>query len=170
MKGKREHAVEAVLHAATATARYGVADADPPIGAHLVTPRLGYEHHGIYVGDGMVVHYGGFFTGLQRRPVELLSLTHFADGRPVQVRFHARARYSPSEVVARAKSRLGEDHYRLATNNCEHFCEWCLFGEARSVQVERLRAWPRMAALAAARRLKELVLAGQNIRPVAGRC
>lgn len=169
MESKREHAVEAVLHAATSTALHGEADTDPPIGAHLVTPRLGYEHHGIYVGDGVVVHYGGFFTGLQRRPVETLSLTSFACGRPVQVRPHIHARYSPNEVVARARSRLGEDHYRLATNNCEHLCEWCLFGEARSAQVERLRSWPRLAALAAARRLKEFVLAGQNIRPVAGR-
>ena len=31
-------------------------DEEPPIGAHLVTPRRRYCHHGIYVGDGMVVH------------------------------------------------------------------------------------------------------------------
>ena len=24
----------------------------PPIGAHVVTPRRAYTHHGIYVGDG----------------------------------------------------------------------------------------------------------------------
>jgi hypothetical protein len=33
---------------------------------------------------------------------------------------------------------VGEDCYRLFTNNCEHFCEWCLRGEPRSYQVE---AW-----------------------------
>lgn len=28
----------------------GQADLEPPIGAHLVAPRCGYEHHGIYSG------------------------------------------------------------------------------------------------------------------------
>jgi hypothetical protein len=32
----------------------------------------------------------------------------------------------------RARSRAGENCYRLLTNNnCEHFCEWCLRGKAR---------------------------------------
>ena len=38
----------------------------------------------------------------------------------------------------RARSRVGEDCYRLLTNNCEHFCEWCLRGEPRSYQIERV--------------------------------
>jgi hypothetical protein len=29
-------------------------------------------------------------------------------------------------------SRLGERRYRILTNNCEHFCEWCLNGASRS--------------------------------------
>jgi hypothetical protein len=35
---------------------------EPPIGAHIVTPRRGYTHHGIYAGEGRVVQYGGPFT------------------------------------------------------------------------------------------------------------
>jgi hypothetical protein len=34
-------------------------------------------------------------------------------------------------------SRIGENNYRLLSNNCEHFCEWCLRGEHRSEQVDR---------------------------------
>lgn len=30
---------------------------EPPVGAHLVTPRRGYTHHGNYAGDGSVLHY-----------------------------------------------------------------------------------------------------------------
>jgi hypothetical protein len=55
----------------------------------------------------------------------------------------AAARYPPQQVVARARSRLGENEYRLTRNNCEHFCEWCIFGMPRSEQVERFVAWPR---------------------------
>ncbi|MBP4061169.1 lecithin retinol acyltransferase family protein [Aeromonas sp. Prich7-2] len=39
-----------------------------PIGAHLVTPRTGYDHHGIYVGNGKVVHYAGFARGFNTGP------------------------------------------------------------------------------------------------------
>lgn len=43
---------------------------DLPPGAHLTTPRRGYVHHGIYAGDGRVVHYAGFSRILRRGPVE----------------------------------------------------------------------------------------------------
>ncbi|MGG1947245.1 lecithin retinol acyltransferase family protein [Trinickia sp. NRRL B-1857] len=45
-------------------------------------------------------------------------------------------------VVARAQSRLGEDRYRILTNNCEHFCTWCVQGFARSEQVRRCLTHP----------------------------
>jgi hypothetical protein len=43
----------------------------------------------------------------------------------------------------------------MVTNNCEHFCAWCLHGESRSEQIERIFALPRAvaAALLRARRL-----------------
>lgn len=44
--------------------------------------------------------------------------------------------YSPEETVARAESRLGERHYNIATNNCEHFAIWCKTGVSESTQVE----------------------------------
>jgi hypothetical protein len=43
---------------------------------------------------------------------------------------------------------VGEDRYRLLTNNCEHFCEWCLHGTARSFQVEAWLARLRLTLLA----------------------
>ena len=43
---------------------------EPPFGAHMVTPRRGYTHHGIYVGRNRVVQYGGLSHGLRRGPVE----------------------------------------------------------------------------------------------------
>jgi hypothetical protein len=51
------------------------------------------------------------------------------------------------EVVRRARLRLGENRYHLLTNNCEHFCEWCIRGESRSLQVDKLRARLRNAWL-----------------------
>jgi hypothetical protein len=114
---------------------------EPPLAAHLVTPRAFYTHHGIYVGNGRVVHYCGLERGWRRGPVEEVSLKRFACGRSVSVRNDPR-RFGRNEVVARARSRLGELGYRLLTNNCEHFCAWALQGESRSRQVEGILAAP----------------------------
>jgi hypothetical protein len=116
---------------------------EPPPGAHLVTPRIGFVHHGIYVGNGNVVHCGAVSRFLPRGPVEEVSLRYFRRGRPVAVRGGLPAKFRAEEVVYRARSRLDEDRYRLLTNNCEHFCEWCLRDRQRSYQVERLARWVR---------------------------
>jgi hypothetical protein len=116
---------------------------DLPIGAHLVTQRPGYEHHGIYVGNGRVVHYSGFASSAHRGPVEEVELERFAAGHPLTIRSTPSARYVGDEAVRRARSRLGENHYRLLTNNCEHFCAWCLLGESRSEQVHCCLRHPR---------------------------
>ena len=113
---------------------------EPPLGAHLVTPRRGYTHHGIYVGRGRVVQYGGAFLGLRRGPVEEVALLQFARGRAIWLRLEESRQFDRDEVVHRARARLGEDRYSVLTNNCEHFCEWCVRGEPRSHQVDSLFA------------------------------
>jgi hypothetical protein len=124
-------------------------DAHFPLGAHIVTPRLWYTHHGIYVGAGKVVHYQGLASSLRSGPVAMVSLAEFTHGHPVRAQGEVDMAYSGIEVVARACSRLGEDAYDVLRNNCEHFCSWCLTGSARSPQVERLLSNPRAVALAA---------------------
>lgn len=111
---------------------------DLPPGAHLTTPRRGYVHHGIYAGDGRVVHYAGFSRILRRGPVEEVPLAVLARGRGVRVTPPVAPKFDGAARVERARSRLGEDRYRLWSNNCEHFVEWCISGTSRSTQVE---AW-----------------------------
>jgi HRAS-like suppressor 3 len=111
-----------------------------PIGAHLTTPRGLFAHHGIYVGSGRVVNYSGLFRRPRHRVVEELSLSQFTKGFAFRVISGRAARFTGEDAVARARSRLGERRYRLWTNNCEHFCEWCLSGVSQSHQVE---AWKR---------------------------
>ena len=115
----------------------------PPLGAHLITPFLGYTHHGIHVGDGKVVHYGALMYDIIRKPVEEVSLEMFAEGRPLYEVMHAEAAFDSAEVIRRARTRLGEKRYRLLTNNCEHFVEWCLHGVHRSFEVETALNFPR---------------------------
>ena len=134
------------------------------IGDHIFVDRsvLGvklYEHHGIYVGDDMVVHYNGLARGivlekscfeeilsnvvpLDKRniaKVEMTSLEEFASGDVLQVKKHADAPFSGQEVALRAKERIGEQKYNLFINNCEHFCSECIFGEHVSEQVQNVK-------------------------------
>ena len=106
------------------------------VGARLIVSRRGYKHHGIYSGDGRVIHYAGRVRYQQGR-IEEISLQDFVGNRPVyacRVPDSLRAQ----DVVRRARSRLGECRYDLFTNNCEHFCNWCQLGEPRSQQIESL--------------------------------
>ncbi|WP_042267642.1 lecithin retinol acyltransferase family protein [Paraburkholderia heleia] len=115
---------------------------EPPLGAHLVSRRAGYSHHGIYAGGGRVVHYAGLCVSLHRGPIEEVTLERFAAGYEVTVVAHPCAVFVGREAVARARSRLGEDRYRLLSNNCEHFCTWCVDGKGRSDQVRTCIAHP----------------------------
>jgi hypothetical protein len=83
-------------------------------------------------------------------------------------------KFDAREVVRRARSRLGEDRYRLLTNNCEHFCEWCPQGERRSYQIEACHELPSRALLATERlmiSIGECVSAfGKDVLKFSNRC
>jgi hypothetical protein len=115
-----------------------------PLGAHVTTPRRRYTHHGIYAGHGIVIHYAGFSRSWQAGPVEELTLAEFAQGRPLGIVDHPRTPYTAQQIVDRARTRLGEQHYDLLRNNCEHFCNECINAMHRSAQAERfgrLSSW-----------------------------
>ncbi len=110
------------------------------IGDHLVTPRTGYTHHGIYIGNGEVIHYSGFANGQSTGTICITSVKAFANGHDVSVREHFFRRYDGKETVERAHRRLGEDWYNVLINNCEHFVNWCVNGLHSSNQVNNLIA------------------------------
>ena len=136
----------------------------PKIGDHVFVDRsvFGiklYEHHGFYVGDDMVVHYNGLARGivfekscfeeilsnvvpLDKRnvaKVEMTSLEEFASGDTWQIKEHANAPFSGQDIALCAKARVGEQKYNLLINNCEHFCNECVFGEHVSEQVQNAK-------------------------------
>jgi Lecithin retinol acyltransferase len=144
-------------------------DQEPTLGTHLVTSRRGYTHHGIYVGNGMVVHYAGLSRSLHSGPVEEVTMSRFSMGRAVRITVHGDSRYSPQEIVLRALSRLGENKYHVLRNNCEHFCNWCISGLSRSTQVERSLAFPLRALVIAANRANRLPHVLGTLRTMMGR-
>ena len=100
-------------------------------GDHIKADYGMYYHHGIYVGDGQVIAY----SKENNKSVALTSLDEFAQGHAIIKVEHDDAKFSRDEVVDRAYSRLGEDDYNLVFNNCEHFANWCVTGNAKSDQV-----------------------------------
>lgn len=136
-------------------------EAGDVIGVH----RTGYEHYGIYIGNGKVIHYaaeGGDFTGkiciheadfleFIRKGRDFFYL-HFDGKCPIKIyqdeKVYSGDRlpfaninkykiYSPEETVLRARNRMGEEKYNFVTKNCEHFALWCKTDVEESTQVTR---------------------------------
>ena len=71
--------------------------------------------------------------------VEMTSLEEFASGDTWQIKEHANAAFSGQDIALCAKARVGEQKYNLLINNCEHFCNECVFGEHVSEQVQNAK-------------------------------
>jgi Lecithin retinol acyltransferase len=124
-------------------------------GTQLFVSRAGYRHHGIYVGNGRIIHYAGRISHA-RGLIEEILLAEFAQQRAIRIERLPAGSFDAQEIVRRARSRLGERRYDLLRNNCEHFCNWCQLGESRSSQVERL-TWPARLLGGPVRRLRTLL-------------
>lgn len=108
-------------------------------GSHIKTSRLGYSHHGIYCGNGKVIHYSGFAQAFKKGALEVTTLKEFLGSETnwYIVDYPSnKTKYSKEQIIERAMSRVGENKYNLAFNNCEHFAVWCVTGKSESKQVQ----------------------------------
>jgi len=110
------------------------------IGDHLVTPRTGYTHHGLYLGYKEVIHYAGSSLGGPAGRITQVSLDEFCQGNGCTVREYPIRIYGRKESVQRAYKRLGEAQYDVLLNNCEQLVTWCIMGFAYSEQINELVA------------------------------
>jgi hypothetical protein len=128
-----------------------------------------YQHHGIDVGDGTVVHARphDFRNPFGGGRVVRTSWDDFAGSRPVRVCNEPAAMFPADEVVSRALAHVGREGYSLAVDNCEHFATWCATGRRASRQVdivmERVaaacsRAMAAISARSAARAAERVVV------------
>lgn len=124
-------------------------------GDHLVTTRMGYSHHGLYVGNGQVIHYAGFAAGFSKGAISLTSTAEFTQGHAWYIKPHDSALYDAPSRVERAHSKLGEDEYNLFSNNCEHFVSWCFDGKKSSEQVQRATKSTASAVLLAQKYMRQ---------------
>ena len=105
------------------------------IGDHVVTPRIGYTHHGLYLGNKQVMHYEGSSLGDLSGRITQVSLEQFCQGNGCTVREYPIRIYGRKESVQRAYTRLGEAQYDVLLNNCEQFVAWCIMGIGYSEQI-----------------------------------
>lgn len=97
-------------------------------GDHLKISRGVYTHHGIYGGDGTVIHYSQGYDAVPE--IREVPFSEFAEINKVMLvpENESPLRFSAEEAVERARSRLGEKNYNLIYNNCENFVRWCRAG------------------------------------------
>lgn len=105
-------------------------------GPPLTVPGRGYRHHGASAGSGRVIHNARLIR-YRRGCIEEVSPEDFVENRPIQFG-KAPDEACGRDIVRRLRSRLGECRYDLLSNNCEHFCSWCLRGESRSEHIDSL--------------------------------
>lgn len=104
-----------------------------------------YWHHGIYVGDGSVVQFGGRIADKPHARIDEVPLSEFERGGRAIVVDHSDLRwpiarwklpdpYPPERIVARARclAAHGIGVYNLVGRNCETL--WCVCGMGESLQ------------------------------------
>lgn len=107
-------------------------------GDHLYVHYPGFTHHGIDLGDGTVIDYGGKRT--RRMTVRRGWRGDFvARGRCFVKYYPLGMALHPDETIELAWERLRERDYNLFDNNCEHFAYWCKTGDHWSPQADNLK-------------------------------
>lgn len=108
------------------------------IGDHLFIKYVWGEHHGIDLGDGTVIEYGGKGSGFMSVRRVLLG-DFLARGPSFVKRYAPGTALPPEQTVQLAWARLQEQRYDLFNNNCEHLAYWCKTGHHHSPQANTLK-------------------------------
>ncbi|XVF42240.1 hypothetical protein PTKIN_Ptkin01aG0344900 [Pterospermum kingtungense] len=128
-------------------------DRKPQPGDHIYCRRSGrpYDHHGIYVGDDMVIHLRGaakklgppscekcLREGKCNGEIAKSCLDCFLEGEPVLFVDYGPSTAKPAHEVIKTAYDFLENNdfgrYDMLTNNCEDFAVYCKTGRAFSSQ------------------------------------
>ena len=108
-------------------------------GDHIYVRRRGllYSHHGIYAGEGNVIHFKGAEKEKRDPAVIITAIDNFLNGGELRRRNY-KERLPDSESLRIAREHLSKKRYSLRGNNCEHFATYCATGKKKSLQVRRV--------------------------------
>ena len=107
-------------------------------GDHIFVRRKGllYSHHGIYAGEGTVIHFKGAEKEKKDPVVRKTDIENFLNGGKLKRRDYKK-RLPCAETLRIARAHLSKEGYSLAFYNCEHFATYCATGKKKSAQVRR---------------------------------
>ncbi|CAL1535797.1 unnamed protein product [Lymnaea stagnalis] len=98
-----------------------------------------YDHWAVYIGDSKVVHI------TKEKPMDkscgkicVDDLMSVAGKSKVYIANERDFRYtprSPEKIVQKAKMCVGSVSYNLLSRNCEHFANYCRYGQRVSEQI-----------------------------------
>ena len=111
-----------------------LSEKDLNLGDHIYVRRLVYSHHGIYAGDGNVIHYTGEEKEKKDPLIRETDIEAFLKDGKLRKRDYKK-RLPPSETLGLAKKHLSDNSYSIAFNNCEHFATYCATGKRKSRQL-----------------------------------
>ncbi len=120
---------------------------NPVPGDQIRVKRTIYYHHGIYVGDGLVIHFAGDDKKTETSPeqayIHQSTIEEFLCGGELEVRIYDKEERkdlrSKNEIIALAKSELGNRGYDFLKNNCEDFSNRCAFKSKHPTQVDEIK-------------------------------
>ncbi|XP_069594666.1 phospholipase A and acyltransferase 4-like isoform X2 [Ranitomeya imitator] len=111
----------------------------PKPGDLIEFDNIAFEHWGVYVGDGKIVHLTdpvGFIAFVKEH-----KLTTFVFDYKVNNKYDKKAKpYPPEKIVKAARKEVGKIRiYDLLKANCEHFATELRYGTPFCEQVEEAK-------------------------------
>lgn len=119
-----------------------------PVPGDIIRVSVGSIHHyGIYVSDNEVIQFGRRpdVVVCKKEDIQVLSTSveEFYQSSFLETAVLSRKEkkdaFKNTEVIDRARKRIGETGYDILRNNCEHFVFECVFGIHYSTQTDSVR-------------------------------
>ena len=133
-----------------------------PVGAHLkyngafgitkdlltnIHPKLEEyvpSHHAVFIGNNNIIHYNGGHNTNDPRDASVVcdSLDNFTQSAkkrnsPIFCHIHQDADDSQT-IKERSLKMIGKKNYNILSNNCEHLVNYCITGEKKCYQTEKI--------------------------------
>ncbi|MFO7888357.1 MAG: lecithin retinol acyltransferase family protein [Eubacteriales bacterium] len=104
----------------------------------LIARTVYYKHYGIQVNENEIIHfYCPSILKLKKGIVEKISIEKFIgiNGK-LEYENNVSIKLESEQIIVRAEKYLNTDFggYKIRSNNCEHFSNWCFTGEKRTKQ------------------------------------
>ena len=119
----------------------------PISGNQIRVKRPYFYHHGIYIGNGRIIHFAVIDKETERDPYKAVvhecDIASFLRGGELEVRVYDKDELQyvrkADDVMKLARCSIGEKGYDLIKNNCEDFSNRCAYVKAPRTQLDDYR-------------------------------